>query len=325
MKINRKFFLAFIFTLTVFSSCLFSQDNMRISLKEGGEVITGYKTRALPQEIKITVAYPDNYMQKDFSRAPVIFIFDTEGYSIADLKQMFNKEKDKNKNTASEYLIVLIRFRNENISQKEFDNFIAELFPFFEINYSSENDPSKRFIIARNSIALLALNSIHEEANYFYNLGIILDKTTSLPFFDTPFKKQSRIFCLSQYTNILNLQDLFTTGSLEPMQNFFLKIQENSYFQDFDLRYFSQETARIKKIKPVLSKEISEDVPFYLQVKTVYGNLDFFPTQIQFAPPVLWFNDYSGNLEILLPEPLKIKISGIFAGKKWSVKTRIVK
>lgn len=325
MKINRNFFLAFVFILTVFSSCLFAQDNMRISLKEGGEVITGFKTSALPQEVKITVAYPDNYMQQDFSRAPVIFVFDTEGYSIADLKQMFNKEKNKNKNTVSDFLIVLVRFRNENITQKQFDNFIAELLPFFEVNYSSENDPSKRFIIARNFIALLALNSIHEESNYFYNLGIILDKTTSLPFFDTPFKKQTRIFCLSQYTNILNLQGLFTKGSLEPMKNFFLKIQENSYFQDFDLRYLFQEMPKIKKIKPVIGKKISEDGPFYLQVKTVYGNLDFFPTQIQFAPPLLWFDDYSGNLQVLLPEPLKIKISGVFAGKKWSAKTKIVK
>ena len=87
---------------------------------------------------------------------------------------------------------------------------MSEIFSFFEVNYSADSDTSKRLIVAKNNIALLALNSLNEESNYFYNLGIILEKTTSLPVFDNPFKKQSRVFCLSQYTNILNLQNLFT-------------------------------------------------------------------------------------------------------------------
>lgn len=323
MKINKKIFLSFVFILTICGGYIFAKDNMHITVKEEGEIISGFKTDALSQEVKITVAYPDNYKQQNFSRAPLIFLLDTEGYSIADLKGMF--ENKKNKKEYSDFIIASVRFKNANIPQKEFDNFIAEIFSFFEVNYSADSDTSKRLIVAKNNIALLALNSLNEESNYFYNLGIILEKTTSLPVFDNPFKKQSRVFCLSQYTNILNLQNLFTKGSLEPMQNFFLKIQDNSSFEDFDLRYFFADNAKIKNIKLVLDKEISTDVPFYLQVKTNYSKLDFFPTEIKFAPPVLNYDESSGLLQILLPEPLKVKISGIFAGKKWSKKVKISK
>lgn len=323
MKFNCKIFLSFVCILTVFSACLFAKDNMRITVKEEGEVITGFKTAALADEVKITIAYSDSYMNQSSSRVPLIFLFDTQEYQLEDLKNMFRNIK--NKKDSFDFLIASVRFKNENISQEVFDNFIAEIFPFFEINYATESEPSKRLILAKNNFALLSLKSLNGAANYFLNLGMILENTTSLPEINKPFKKQSRIFCFSQKENILNLQNLFIYKSLEPLQNFFLKIEEKSSFEDFDLKYFFKENPKIKQIKPILKKEISQSEPFYLKIKTNYGDLDFFPTEIKFAPPILGYDESSGFLQILLPEPLKIKISGIFAGKKWSKKVKIAK
>ena len=72
------------------------------------------------------------------------------------------------------------------------------------------------------------------------------------------------------------------------------------------------------------SKRVMEKVGMTYS-HTNYGELDFFPTQIYFAPPILAYDDSLGLLQVLLPEQKKIKIKGVFAGKKWSGKIKILK
>lgn len=317
---NKKIFFVCLFVLGFFSTYLFANDNMRIFPKEQGEVITGFKTASLPEEVKITIAYPEEYPLQAQKSFPLVFLFDTEEYSIEDLKQMYYQKENKNPSA----LIASFRFKNTNLSQEQFDNFIAETFAFFEVNYRTESDPSKRLVLAANSMALLALNLLNSQANYFLNLGMLLNNTTSLPVFDIPFRKAVRIFCFAPKTNIVRLQNLLEGTALKPMQNFFFKIQENASFTAFDLRYFFSETAKIKQIKPIVKKEILQEEPIYLQVKTNYGVLDFLPNQIYFAPPILAYDNSSGLLKVLLPDQTKVKIKGVFAGKKWSKSVKIL-
>ena len=314
----KKFFCAF----AVFSfafSCAFAADNMRIFPKSEGEVITGFKSETLPSEIKINILYPYDY--NEFSRVPLVFLFDNVEYKIEDLKQMFYGKNSKN----PQAIIAAFRFNNETLAQEQFDKFLEDVYPFFELNYKAEGDALKRIILAKNDFALLALNSLNNEADYFYNLGMILDNTTALPVLNKTLKKPVRIFVFSQRENIVNLQNSFLSAGLEPLQNFFFKISENNFFEQFDLRYFLDFLPKIKKIKPILPKEILQKAPICLQVKTNYGFLDFLPIQLKFAPPVLAYDNESAFLTVLLPEAQKIKINGLFAGKKWSGSIKIAK
>ncbi len=308
-------FCLFIFVLTP----LFAADNMHISVRDDGEIISGFKVSNSSQEIKINVLYPADF--KTIDRAPLVLIFDTKEYRIENLKQMFYGDKTAN----PQALIAAFNFKDTNLTQENFDAFLEEVFAFFELNYKGENEPSKKIILAKNNFALLALNSLNKEANYFSNLGIILDNTTALPVLNESYKKQPRLVALSQKANIISLQNIFIAAGLEPMVNFFFQINDKAAFEQFDLRYFLDVLPEIKKIKPVLPKEISNEIPFYLQVLTNYGMLDFMPTQIKFAPPVLAYDEDSAHLKVLLPEAKKVKISGIFAGKKWAQKVKISK
>lgn len=316
---KKKLFFAFL--LCLITPLVFAQDNMRIFPKEQGEIITGFKTASLPEEIKITVAYPDGYEKNTIERFPLVFLFDTKEYTIAELKEMFYPPKSKNPPA----IVASFRFKNLNLTQEQFDLFTEEIFAFFELNYKTENSPEKRIILAKNSLALLALNSLNKEANYFFNLGMLLTNTTSLPVFNKALKKQSRIFCFAPQDNILRLQNLLTKGSLKPMQNFFFKIGEENSFGNFDLRYFLSASPEIKQIKTNLKKEILQETPFYLQIKTTYGFLDFFPEQpLHFAPPILAYEKETGILQVLLQEETKVKISGLFTDKKWAQKVKII-
>lgn len=308
--------VAFLFSL----SPLFAADNMRIFSKENGEVITGFQPSYLPEAIKITIAYPTNYLTEPKFNYPIVLLFDNKEYKIEDLRQMFYFKKSKNPQS----LIASLRF-NKDITQEQFEALISDIFAFFELNYRAQSDADKRLILAKDNFALLALNSINKEANYFFNLGMILNNSTALPIFDKPFKKQLRLFAFSQMDNLLRLQNLLEAGSLEPLQNFFFQIKKESSFENFDLRYFFSTLPKVKTVKPVFKKEIlpDQDEPFYLQVKTSYGLLNFWSKQITFAPPVLVYDEQDGLLKVLLAEPQKIKLSGIFGGKKWSCKTKI--
>ena len=298
---------------------LFAADNMRIFPREQGEVITGLKSKNLPEEIKINILYPFDY--KENSRSSLVFLFDTSEYKIENLKNMFYTPKSKN----SQAVIAAFRFKDANLTQENFDSFLEEIFAFFELNYKGESDPSKRVVLAKNELALFALNSLNKESNYFYNLGIILDNTTALPLTDKLSKKPIRIFAFSQKTNIINLQNLFISIGLKPMQNFFFKINNETSFEQFDLRYFLGDLPKIQKIKPILPKEIVNKAPFYLQVKTNYGVLDFMPTDIKFAPPILAYDAETAYLKVLLLDAKKVKIKGLFSAKKWSGKVKISK
>lgn len=312
----KKFLCVFSFFIFAFMA-VFGADNMRIFPKEQGEVITGFKTSSLSSEIKINILYPSNYATSE--RSALVFLFDEREYKIEDLKQMFYSKKSK----TPQALIASFRFNKATLTQEQFDSFLEEVFAFFELNYKGTSEPSKRIILAKNQFALLALNSIQKEANYFFNLGLILDNTTALPSFNNSFKKGLRLFAFSKRENIVNLQNLFMEKGLKPLQNFFLKISEENFFENFDLRYFLNSLPKIKQIKPILPKEILQQTPFYLQVKTSYGFLDFMPTTLKFAPPVLIYEAETASLKTLLQEPLKIKISGVFAGKKWSKTAKI--
>ncbi|MBQ4494110.1 MAG: hypothetical protein II972_05915 [Elusimicrobiaceae bacterium] len=314
----KKFLCVFSFFIFAFTA-LFAADNMRIAIKEQGEVISGFKVVNSSNEAKINILYPANY--NTIERAPLVLILDTKEYNIEQLRQMFYGKVKTNPQT----LIASVKFKNNILSQEQFDAFIEDIFAFLALNYKSISEPSKRIILARNNFALLALNSIQKEANYFFNLGLILDNTTSLPAFNNSFKNGLRFFAFSQRENIVNLQNLFMAKGLKPLQNFFLKISGENSFEKFDLRYFLNSLPEIKQIKPVLPKEILQQTPFYLQVKTSYGFLDFMPTTLKFAPPVLIYEAETGYLKTLLQEPLKIKISGVFVGKKWSKKVKIAK
>jgi hypothetical protein len=309
-----------VFALFIFAFMpVFAKDNIHISVREDGEIISGFKVADSSVEVKINILYPANY--KDSDRVPLTFILDTQEYKIENLKQMFYG--DINNNPQS--LIASVRFKNAALTQEQFDKFLEEVFAFFELNYKAENEPLKKIILAKNNFALLALNSLNKESNYFYNLGIILDNTTALPIIDKVYKKPVRIFAFSQKANIINMQNIFISAGLEPMQNFFFKINDKPSFEQFDLRYFLNLLPKIKQIKPILSKEIVQETPFYLQVKTAYDVLDFLPMQIKFAPPVLAYDEDSAYLKVLLPEVKKVKISGVFAGKKWAQKVKISK
>ena len=292
---------------------------MHISVREDGEIISGFKVAKSSQEVKINILYPADYKTSD--RVSLVFILDTKEYKIENLRQMFYEDT----NTNPQALIASAKFKNSNLSQEQFDKFLEDIFAFFELNYKGESEPLKRVILAKNNFALLALNSLNKDSNYFYNLGIILDNTTALHIADKLSKKPVRIFAFSQKANIVNLQNLFLSAGLEPMQNFFFRINAKASFGQFDLRYFLSDLPKIKQIKPVLPKEILEETPFYLQVKTSYGVLDFLPTQIKFAPPVLVYDEETSHLKVLLPEIKKVKISGIVAGKKWAKKAKISK
>lgn len=298
---------------------LFAADNMHISVREDGEIISGFKVAKSSEQVKINILYPANYKTSD--RVPLIFILDTQEYKIEKIRQMFYDDTNKN----SQALIASVKFKNSNLSQEQFDKFLEDIFAFFELNYKGESEPLKRVLLAKNEFALFALNSLNKESNYFYNLGIILDNTTALPIVDNLSKKPVRIFAFSQKANIVNLQNLFISSALKPMQNFFFKINDKASFEQFDLRYFLSDLPKIKQIKPILQKKISEETPFYLQVKTSYDILDFLPTQIKFTPPVLVYDEDTAHLKVLLPEAKKVKISGLFAGKKWSQKVKISK
>ena len=308
-----------LFVFLVLSLSAFAADNMHIFLKEQGEAITGFKTATLPSEIKITVAYPDKYQEPTSKRFPLVFLFDTKEYKIEDLREMFYGKNTKNPKA----LVASFRLNNINFSQEQFNVFLEDIFAFFELNYKTETDPSKRIILASDTFALQALNAMQKGGDYFSNLGIFLNNSTSLPSFKEPLKKTSRIFCYADKNNILRLQDLFLQGGLKPLENFFLKINSNSVSYLFDLRYFLNSLPKIKQIRPVLPKELSQETFFYLQVKTNYGLLDFFPTEVKFAPPILTYIVEKGTLQILLKEQERVKISGVFAGKKWSGKTKI--
>lgn len=308
-------FLCFIFVLAP----VFAADNMHISVRDDGEIISGFKVAGSTQEIKINILYPADF--KTIDRTPLVLILDTKEYRIENLRQMFYGDNDTN----PQALIAAFNFKNANLTQENFDAFLEEVFAFFEINYKGESEPSKKIILAKNNFALFALNSLNKEANYFSNLGIILDNTTALPILNTNTKKQPRLFALSQKANIISLQNIFVAAGLKPMVNFFFQINDKPTFEQFDLRYFLNSLPEIKKIKPVLPKEIAQEVPFYLQVLTTYSTLDFMPTQIKFAPPVLAYDDDTAHLKVLLPEAKKVKISGVFAGKKWAQKVKISK
>lgn len=315
MKKCLTVFCFFLFILTP----IFAADNMHISVTEQGEIISGFKLSKFSDEIKINVLYPADYNKSQ--RVPLIFIVDTREYKMENLKQMFYNDASKN----PQALIASFKFKKTNLSQELFDSFIEEVFAFFETNFKGESAPSKRVILAKNEFALLALKSINKDANYFSNLGIILDDSKTLPVLEKSSKKQNRIFAFSKKVNIINLQNLLLSVGLEPMQNFFFKIKDNTSFEQFDLRYFLNDLPKIKKIKPVLPKKIEEETPFYLQVKTDDDVLDFLPTQIKFAPPVLAYDEDTAYLKVLLPEAKKVKISGLFAGKKWAQKVKISK
>lgn len=311
--------------LFVFNFSVFANDNMHIFPKDNGEIITGFKTTSLPEEVKITIAYPDTYKEQAGKNFPLVLLLDTTEYKIEDLRQMFFAVKKNNDKEKPLPIVASFRFNNLNLSQEQFDVFIEEIFAFFEVNYRAQSEPAKRVVLTKDFAALLALNSLEGDSNYFLNLGMILNNTTSLPSFDKPLKKNSRIFCFSVQDNILRLQNLLMDGGLKPMQNFFFKIQQEFSFAQFDLRYFFNQMPKVKQIKTTLPKEINQDIPFYLKVKTAFGNLDFFPEQeIRFAPPVLAYDETSGQLQVLLKENKKVKISGIFSGKKWSKTIKIL-
>ncbi len=314
----KKFLCAFSFFVLVFTP-LFAGGDIRIALREQGEIISGFKVADSSEKVKIHILYPSDYQTCD--RTPLVFIFDTNEYTIENLRGMFYD----NKTTNPQALIAAFKFEKESLTQEQFDKFLEDIFAFFELNYKGENEPSKKVILAKNNFALLALNSLNKEANYFSNLGIILDNTTALPLLNTNTKKQPRLFAISQKANIINLQNIFIAAGLEPMVNFFFQINDKATFEQFDLRYFLNYLPEIKKIKPVLPKEIAQEIPFYLQVLTTYSALDFMPTQIKFAPPVLTYDEDSAHLKVLLPEAKKVKISGVFAGKKWAQKVKILK
>lgn len=315
----KKIFFVSLFILGLFNSLLFANDNMRIFQRENGEAITGFKTANLPEAIKINIAFPKSYKEQPSVRFPLVLLFDSREYSIEELNKMFYQEKSKN----PQAIIAAFRLNNILLSQEDFDALIEEVLPFFELNYAVQNEPSQKVILAKDYLALRALNSMEKRGDYFFNLGLILNNTTSLPSFEDSLKKQSRIFCFSSENNILRLQNLFLAKGLKPMENFFFKKGENISFAQFDLRYFLNKTPQIKQIKTNLPKKITKETPFNLQVKTNYGLLDFYPTQIKFAPPILNYEESFGMLKILLPESQKVKISGIFAGKKWSSKVKV--
>ena len=317
---TKKILCAFIFAFGLFNTA-FAADNMRIFQKENGEVITGLKIADLKGDIKVNIAFPQNYNKEISQRFPVVFLLDTEEYSIETLNQMFYPEKSKN----PQAVIASFRFENPNLTQEQLNKVLEEMFPFFEMNYRGEIESSKRIILAKNSLAILALNSLNKASNYFLNLGIILDNTTAFPQLNGSLKKNIKVFCFSVKDNILRLQDLLVNGGLEPIQNFFFNIQEETSFGKFDLRYFLGQTPKIEQINPVLPKTISQEAPISLQVKTNYGSFDFFPTQIRFSPPILAYDETSGSLQVLLKEASKVKIKGVFSGKKWSKSIKISK
>ena len=316
----KKIIFVLFFILSVFNFSVFANDNMHIFSKDNGEIITGFKTTFLPEEVKITIAYPDTYKEQAGKNFPLVLLLDTTEYKIDDLRQMFFTSKNKNDMP----IIAAFRFNNFNLSQEQFDTFVEEIFAFFEVNYRAQSEPAKRIILAKDFAALLALNSLEKDSNYFLNLGMILNNTTSLPAFDRPLKKNTRIFCFSVQDNILRLQNLLMVGGLKPIQNFFFKIQKEFSFAQFDLRYFFNQMPKIKQIKTTLPKTINQETFFYLKIKTDFGNLDFFPEQeIRFAPPILAYDETSGQLQVLLKENKKVKISGLFSGKKWSKTIKI--
>ncbi|MDR0953257.1 MAG: hypothetical protein LBM71_03600 [Elusimicrobiota bacterium] len=312
------------------------QQDMRITQKDGEEVISFFPSAALGEKVRITVIYPADRATDGagyITQAPSVYLLGSTNLTKEDIKAIFYSPKDSKKaaknnktqkNSVLDQIFVSVAFKTTPTAKQLYTFITEELLPYFELNNGASSLASARTIAAFDDKATALLENAGQYALYASNFALLFFNDTPLPAIKNKLPLTLSIWASGSLSNMARLQTLLeVNGGLTAPNNFAYKISEVQPQEDaakwgqINFNYLLlPEDRQVVKTEAFISEDkisVANFKPFnfWVSARSKGGYVfDYITTNPKIAPPFFTWDYNSATLDLIYgAQPISVKIS----------------